>query len=615
MDCHGERYLMKTINDTTEVSMFVDLNVLNQSVHAEFECSYCHTATENHPDGSSLPRANCAACHEGSQEDYEISIHGKALSEGSQAAAYCSDCHGSHDILYSDNSESKTYHAKLAFTCGECHSRPDVIRLFGRREMDRVQTYLTSVHGKLLHEDPESNAASCNDCHGYHAILPAINSDSPLNVLNIPETCGKCHDEAHENYAKSTHWNSLKRGHYESPVCTDCHGEHEIESPEKKGELGNGALASTRICADCHSSETMMKRFGLDHRRLESYMRSYHGLAVLKNSPEAATCTGCHETHAIRSSLDSLSSVHPTNLQETCSRCHDNVTAGFTQIDMHPVDQQSRNPIAYFFRVMYIWMIVLVIGGMFVHNLIILIYYIREKRKADKSTVRVQRFQPFEVYQHMLLFLSFSVLVITGFSLKFPDAAWVDALVWLGMDEALRSVLHRIAAVVMIVISVIQFSYLVFTKKGRKDLKALMPTRSDLIHFWQNMRFHLGLSREKPEYGKYDYAEKAEYLALIWGTVVMGATGFVLWFPEFFISFLPSWFFETSEVIHYYEAWLATLAILIWHWFFVIYHPEKYPMSTTWMDGKITEEEWKHHHGLEYNEQQEKREESDEDER
>ena len=66
------------------------------------------------------------------------------------------------------------------------------------------------------------------------------------------------------------------------------------------------------------------------------------------------------------------------------------------------------------------------------------------------------------------------------------------------------------------------------------------------------------------------------------------------------MKYLPSWSFETAEVIHYYEAWLATLAIVIWHWFFVIYHPEKYPMDVTWTDGKISMEDMKHEHGLEY---------------
>jgi cytochrome b subunit of formate dehydrogenase len=98
---------------------------------------------------------------------------------------------------------------------------------------------------------------------------------------------------------------------------------------------------------------------------------------------------------------------------------------------------------------------------------------------------------------------------------------------------------------------------------------------------------------------------------LIWGTAVMAITGLVLWFPEFFLSWLPSWTFEVSEIIHYLEAWLATLAIIIWHWFFVIFHPERYPMSLTWLDGKITEEEMKHHHPMEYEQLQNKQSDSE----
>ena len=94
--------------------------------------------------------------------------------------------------------------------------------------------------------------------------------------------------------------------------------------------------------------------------------------------------------------------------------------------------------------------------------------------------------------------------------------------------------------------------------------------------------------------------EKAEYLALIWGIILMSLSGLILWFPEFFIYYLPVWSFETAEVIHYYEAWLATMAILAWHWFFVIFHPGVYPMNLTWTDGKISEREMKKEHRLEY---------------
>jgi formate dehydrogenase gamma subunit len=250
---------------------------------------------------------------------------------------------------------------------------------------------------------------------------------------------------------------------------------------------------------------------------------------------------------------------------------------------------------------------------MIIHNIIIVSYYIRKKRKENSKSRTYYRFQPFEVYQHALLIISFFMLVITGFALKFPEALWVQGLASLGLDEALRSLLHRIAAVVLIVISLIQFGYLIFNKNGRRDLFGMLPRISDMRGFWQNIRYHLFKSSKRPKFGRWDYTEKAEYLALIWGTGVMVFTGFILWFPEFFMDYLPVWSFELAEIIHYFEAWLATLAIIVWHWFFVIYHPEKYPMSTIWMDGKITEEELKHHHPLEYEELQKRRDDPSQD--
>jgi cytochrome b subunit of formate dehydrogenase/nitrate/TMAO reductase-like tetraheme cytochrome c subunit len=600
MECHSDQDLTKTVNDSIEVSLFVNLEVLDNSIHADFACVDCHPVTEDHPDEGSVGEVACANCHEDVQEEYIKSFHGESHRQGVELAATCADCHGKHNILPSDDPKSKIYHANLAETCGSCHSKPEVNTLLGSRNINRVELYKNSVHWQRLSQDPNSLAATCTDCHGYHSIIPAIRPDAPLNVLNIPSTCGKCHTKEKEDYVQSIHWNSLEGGHQEAPVCTDCHGEHKIEGKKKRGGIGGEALESTRICASCHSSETLMQRFGLDPDRLSTYMKSYHGLAVLKGSPEAATCTSCHEVHAIRSAGDTLSSVNSANLVKTCSKCHKNVTATFAKIDVHPKDQKARNPIAYFFRIMYTWMIIVVIGGMFLHNLMIIVHFIREKKNQKKYDATYQRFQPFEVYQHMLMFLSFATLVVTGFALKFPDAGWVKLLLYIGMDEPVRSVVHRIAACVMIAISLVQLFYFIFSPKGRKDFIALIPTRDDLIHLWQNFMFYLGFSKDKPAYGRYDYGEKAEYLALIWGVIVMGASGFVLWFPEFFMKYLPSWAFETAEVVHYYEAWLATLAILIWHWFFVIFHPEKYPMSTTWMDGKVTEEEMKHHHPLEY---------------
>jgi formate dehydrogenase gamma subunit len=487
-------------------------------------------------------------------------------------------------------------------TCGNCHSKPEVIEILGLRGEGPARAYHNSIHDKILHEEPEKGAPTCINCHGAHDIFTMSDPRSKFSKFNRANMCGDCHEKENEEYTKSIHWRALKRGHMESPTCNNCHGEHHILSPKDEEAETNRLNSSSQICANCHSSPTMMRRFGLDHERFTTYNKTYHGLAILKGSPDAANCTSCHEVHAIMEQNHTESSVNPDNLKETCGKCHENVTAQFINIPVHPKDLETRNPIGYYAENIYIWLIIITIGGMMLHNLIIFVSYLKKKKKMIAQERTYQRFQPFEVYQHMLLFLSFFVLVITGFALKFPDALWVQGLSAIGLDEALRSLLHRIAAVVLVVISVIQATYFIVSRKGRKEITELLPKVNDVTGFWANMKYYLGFSQEKPKFGRWDYTEKAEYLALIWGTAVMAITGFVLWFPEFFMSILPTWVFETSEIIHYYEAWLATLAIIVWHWFFVIYHPEKYPMSLTWMDGKITEDEMKHHHPLEYEE-------------
>ncbi|NOX90576.1 MAG: hypothetical protein GXO77_16345 [Calditrichaeota bacterium] len=600
MECHSDSELTRQINDTTEVSLFVDLKAFEQSVHEDFDCVSCHPVTEDHPDDVPLGEPTCGDCHDDIAAEYDQSIHGLGRKQGIEIAATCSDCHGTHNIRAVSDTSSKVYGKHLLETCASCHSKTKVMRQFGHKRMNPVALYAKSVHGRIFEKNPEAHVATCISCHGSHNIKPAIDPDASLNELNIPNTCGQCHTNEKDHYKQSVHWKSLQRGHHEAPNCTDCHGEHEIKGFANGGPFKNPELRATQICASCHASQNLMTRFGLDYRRFESYFRTYHGLAVLKGSPRAATCTSCHEVHAIRNQSDTLSTIHRSNLIKTCGKCHENVTQSFTQIEVHPIGLENRNYTAYLLKIFYQWMIVLVIGGMFVHNLIIVIYHIRQKRRSKKYAELIPRFQSFEVYQHILLFLSFSILAITGFALKFPDTAWVRALYALGMNEVIRSTLHRSAAVLMIIVSLVQAGFFIFSPKGREEFKAMMPTRMDLIHVWQNMKFYLGFGKERPKFDHFDYSEKAEYLALIWGIIIMGASGFMLWFPEFFARFMPSWFFEAAEIIHYYEAWLASLAILVWHWFFVMYHPEHYPMNVTWMDGKISLEELKHHHPLEY---------------
>jgi cytochrome b subunit of formate dehydrogenase len=602
--CHADKDLSKSINDSTELSLFIHQGKFEKSVHGGFSCVDCHSTVKSVEHESDLPAVDCSSCHEEAQKEYAQSIHAISLDGEKIVPARCRDCHGSHYILPAGDPESTIYPPTMSATCGKCHTDPAVIEFLGYQGVGPVAGYQQSVHARILREDPARGAPTCTNCHGAHNIFIMSDPRSSFNKLNRAETCGGCHSLVKEEYLQSIHWRAVQRGHFESPTCNDCHGEHRIQSPQEKDAITNRLNLSSQICAKCHSSQTMMARFGLDAERFASYNRTYHGLAILKGSPDAANCTSCHEIHAIREQNSPESSINPAHLQETCGKCHQNINKEFISIAVHPKNLVERNPVAFYARSIYLWLIVVLIGGMIVHNMFILTNYIRKKRHARKQDRLYQRFQPFEVYQHMILIFSFFLLVITGFALKFPEAGWVRLLVSAGMDEPVRSLLHRIGAVILITSSVIQLGYFIFHRKGRREIVSLRPQIADLTDFWQNMKYYLGFSVQRPVFGRWDYTEKAEYLALIWGTAIMAFTGLVLWFPEFFMRYLPSWMFETSEVIHYFEAWLATLAILVWHWFFVIYHPERYPMNLTWMDGKISEEEMRHHHPGEYKEVQ-----------
>ncbi|MBU1627335.1 cytochrome c3 family protein [bacterium] len=566
--------------------------VLEKSVHAGFSCSDCHREVGDEHSEKGVPKVSCNSCHEDVYEKWKDSVHSSTELTGTYSAT-CTDCHGTHEIIAVNKMDAENF-------CVVCHRKPEVLNLLGIRGSGPVEGYHNSIHNKIKRTDPSKGAPDCYDCHGSHTVYRMSDYRSSYNTLNIPGTCGSCHPKAKEEYEKSIHWRAAKRGHFESPVCNDCHGEHGIKMLDKKASVASHINLASQVCASCHSSDVMMNRFGLDTRRFESYMKTYHGLASIRGSLNAANCVSCHEVHAIRAQNDPQSSVYTGNLRGTCGKCHGKVSQQFATTVMHPVDIKDRNPFAYYVKVFYIVLIILVIGGMLLHNLNEVLYYVRKKQVELKKEETVRRFRKFEVWQHALLMISFILLVITGFALKYPESILVK---WMHISEGYRSLIHRTAAVVLVVISFIQAIYLLFHKQGRKDLIALMPDISDFKAFWQSVKFHLGVCEERPKFGRWSYVEKAEYLALIWGTIIMFLSGIILWFPELYMNILPSWTFEVAEVIHFYEAILATLAIFIWHFFFVIFHPEKYPMDLTWIHGRITKKEKEIFHPLEKTEE------------
>jgi cytochrome b subunit of formate dehydrogenase len=198
-----------------------------------------------------------------------------------------------------------------------------------------------------------------------------------------------------------------------------------------------------------------------------------------------------------------------------------------------------------------------------------------------------------------LLLTSFIALVLSGFALQYPDS-WLASL--LGGSEFLRRIIHRVAAVVMLVAGVYHVAYLVISKEGRLWLKDMLVRGKDFQDVLRNFRYYLGLSRVKPKIARFGYAEKAEYWAVVWGTILMGLTGLMIWFKLGIFGFLPRWTIDIALAIHFYEAVLATLAIIVWHFYHVIFDPDVYPLNFAFLDGRISEDHYREEHELAYEE-------------
>src|SRR2546426_476939 len=348
--------------------------------------------------------------------------------------------------------------------------------------------------------------------------------------------------------------------------------------------------------ARCHEGVRLSQEFGFEGRRATTYLASYHGLASKLGSQVLANCASCHGVHNILPSSDPHSTINKANLVNTCGQCHPGVTEKFVAAKVHvdaPLSADTGSMAVHWIRKFYLTLIAFVIGSMAVHNLVIWRRKAILRRKAEQRLVtRMSRNQRF---QHMLLFASFIVLVLTGFALKFPDS-WFAAL--LGMSERVRGITHRVVAVVLIGVGTYHLFYITFSRAGRRLIEDFLPIPKDATDVWRTLRYYLGLDCDKPDFARFNYAEKAEYWALVWGLFVMATTGIMLWAKVSFGNLLPRWWLDIATAIHFYEAVLATLAIVVWHFYQVFFDPDVYPMNWAWWDGKMPLEHYREEHAL-----------------
>jgi formate dehydrogenase gamma subunit len=586
------------------------------------ECIDCHTEladVEDIYEHGPLEAATCTNCHEQVVESYNKSAHNTRTFKDNRAE--CSSCHGpAHDISYETDSADKLMSPqRQPETCGECH-----------RE-SLVDKYMMSTHGNLLTEGSE-DGPTCMTCHsGYLELeaqqkvaeidMAAINRSSNIDFHNIKIAdlqrnpvfklemlfkCSSCHSESWEQFRYSAHSVALLENNViESACCTCCHSSHQILPPSNP----ESTVYPTKIqqdCRACHADERLVAKLGMNLEVVDTFEQSYHGRAGTMGGVEAANCASCHNNHSIFAHSDPRSSVHPDNLQQTCGDCHPDASENFVQGIIHTEKEEGGTSFwANLVKNVYVWLIIVVIGGMVVHNLMDFWRKLHNRSKRMRKEPAVERLSKLERITHAILIFSFFLLVYTGFALVWPKSWWVWPLntlgPLLGIDgEIFRSLTHRIAGVLLSAISIYHVGYLAFHKRGREQLGHMLPRKRDLRDVFHNIAWFIGKRKERPEFDRFSYMEKAEYWALVWGTIVMMITGAILMFPVLTTSILPGEIWNIALVIHFYEAILATLAIIAWHFYFVMFNPDESPLSMTFINGRMLLEELQHCHPEEF---------------
>jgi cytochrome b subunit of formate dehydrogenase len=614
LDCHTDPANNRKVDGKTVPLAVFPTNSFARSVHSLLDCTDCHTGVKELVHDPKLPPPDCSGCHEKAAKDYATSIHGVSHTLGSSGAANCWDCHGSHDIVPVKRADSPVYKLNLPRTCAQCHSNPGLTREYQMKFPEAAAHYMESIHGRALLVKGLIVAPSCNDCHGVHDIKRDRDRESPISHANVAKTCGKCHIKVEAVYEKSVHGQLLARDEKNGPVCTTCHTAHEVEPPR----TGHFKMASDQKCGGCHRD------------RLEHYRDTYHGKAIALGRPnvasDVAACYDCHGHHDVLPPSNPASRLSKTNILATCQQCHPGATIGFTDYKPHanPLDKKNY-PVLH---AVFLGMTGLLVGTFAFFGLHTLAWLVRAfylfqhdtktfreaKIKTQEDEECFTRFVPFERFLHFLVVTSFLLLVITGMPLKFYYAGWARAIfAVIGGAETART-LHRFAAVVTFIYFTLHVASLVGKAwKGRKSLRhaadgkfhfqqlwqvlfgpdSMMPTFQDWRDFVAHNKWFFGKG-PKPQFDRWTYWEKFDYFAVFWGVAIIGSSGLLMWFPEFFTRFLPGWMLNVALIIHSDEALLAAGFIFSIHFFNTHFRIEKFPMDTVIFSGRVSKTEMLH---------------------
>ncbi|MBT3309527.1 MAG: cytochrome C [Gammaproteobacteria bacterium] len=553
--CHSdEDEKVETMDDGTEVFIYVDDEKFEESVHGKQNCVGCHTnITKKYHQEQPTISVSCVQCHEDEWNKQQ---------KGEGNAKY---------------------------------ERLDVV-------MKQIDSYMHSVHARPSRADQSRTNATCHDCHDPHNIGTIGSESRAEHRLKNPEVCGQCHQDQKEAYLTSVHGKEVvEKGNSDAAVCSDCHTTHNIDSPDQNAVK----LNITKNCGSCHEES------------YKTYVSSYHGQVNRLGYSNTAKCYDCHGSHNVKKVDDPTSSVHLDNRLATCNTCHEDAPEGFLGFHAHGnANDYERYPVIYLTAKFMNYLIMAVFAFFWTHVLL-WFYREHQDRKQGKGyqppaasldgkdVVYFRRFSVAWRVIHLLFATSTMTLVLTGSTLLFSHTAWAPFVIGLLGGPEVEAIIHRTAAVTWLTVFVAHFSIAVFSIiKSRKTFRWFGPT--SMIPNWQDARDVAAMFRwffgkgERPSFDRWSYWQKFDYWAPFWGAGVIGLSGMMLFMPTFTATILPGSVFNIATIVHAEEALLATIFLFTVHFFNAHFRPDKFPMSTTIFTGSIPLDEFKHEHSLEY---------------
>ena len=366
--CHEDPDLT-TERNGKEVSLFVDPEAMEQSIHADLVCIGCHTdldGVDDFPHEENLESVDCGQCHDDIAEIYDQSLHGSAVLLGAELAPRCWDCHGKHDIVENSSSDSRVTKFNIPFMCGRCHKEGSPITTTYDIPQDSILShYSLSIHGIGLLKQGLTVTAVCSDCHTSHFVQPHTDPRSSIHRDNIAKTCQQCHGQIQQVHRKVIRGELWEKEPHKVPACVDCHRPHEIRrsfflegiaDEECMNCHGRQNITGSRdgaeismwtdstalhnsvhrslSCAQCHTGATpsldrpcatVANRVDCSVCHSEvvaTYASSTHGKLADRGDPNAPVCNECHGTHGVLSRRDSQSATFPINVPTLCGACH-----------------------------------------------------------------------------------------------------------------------------------------------------------------------------------------------------------------------------------------------------------------------------------------------------